>query len=76
MDEPAIDKAASPIAPMRAWIDNVKDVKSLASAIAQLHAAGFGILFAMTASQDSADARNVIAQIDQGGSGRPIATTT
>jgi predicted metalloendopeptidase len=72
MDEPAIDKAGTkPIAPMRAWINNVKDARSLSAAIAQLHAAGFGVLFAMTASQDSADARNVIAQIDQGGLGLP-----
>ncbi len=72
MDEPAIAKAGvKPIAPMRAWIDSVKDVKSLAKAVAQFHAAGFNVLFAMSPTQDSADARNVIAGIDQGGLGLP-----
>ncbi len=72
MDEAAIERAGvKPIAPMRAWIDRVTDAKSLASAIAQFHAAGFSILFAMAETQDSADARNVIVGIDQGGLGLP-----
>ena len=72
MDEAAIDKAgATPLAPMRAWIANVRDVKSLSATIAQLHAAGFTALFQLGPVQDSADATRVIAQIDQGGIGLP-----
>ncbi|MBS1120816.1 MAG: hypothetical protein H6Q90_3044 [Deltaproteobacteria bacterium] len=72
MNEAAIEKAGvKPISAMRAWIDNVKDVKSLSAVVAQLHAAGFNMLFAMNPTQDSADARSVIAGIDQGGLGLP-----
>jgi len=72
MDEAAIEKAGiKPIAPMRAWIDSVTNPKSLTRAIAQLHAAGLPLVFSLGAVQDSADARNVIAGIDQGGLGLP-----
>jgi len=72
MDEAAIEQAGTrPIAPMRAWIDGVGNVKSLSSAIAQLHAAGFPMVFSLSAIQDAADARTVIAGIDQGGLGLP-----
>ena len=72
MDEAAIAKAGlKPIAPLRAIVARVRDVKSLSAAIAQLHAAGFNLLFGMGPEQDSADARNVIAVVDQGGLGLP-----
>lgn len=72
MDEAAIEKAGmKPIAPLRAIVSKVRDVKSLSAAVGQLHAAGFGVLFGMGPTQDSADARNVIAGIDQGGLGLP-----
>ena len=72
MDESAIAKAGlKPIAPLLADIAKVKDAKSLTAAIGKLHAAGFGMLFSLGSTQDSADARNVIAGIDQGGLGLP-----
>ncbi|HEU0037210.1 MAG TPA: M13 family metallopeptidase [Kofleriaceae bacterium] len=73
MDEAAIEKAGiKPIAPMRAWIDQVKDAKSLSQTIAKFHAAGgYNFLFSMSPTQDSANAKNVIAGIDQGGLGLP-----
>jgi len=72
MDEAAIEKAGlRPIAPMLATINKVKDVKSLSAAIATLHAAGFSMLFNFGPTQDSLDARMVIASLDQGGLGLP-----
>jgi putative endopeptidase len=72
MDEPAIEKAGTkPIAPLLATINKVKDAKSLSAAVSQLHAAGFGVLFGMGPTQDSADASKVIAGMDQGGLGLP-----
>ena len=72
MDEAAIEKAGTkPIAPLLATINKVKDAKSLSAAVAQLHAAGFNVLFGMGPSQDSADATKVIIGMDQGGLGLP-----
>src|SRR5262249_29492296 len=51
--------------------DRVKDAKSLSAAIAMMHVNGMGELFTLNPVQDSADARNVIAGIDQGGLGLP-----
>lgn len=72
MDEDAIEKAG--IAPLRtalAAIDRVKDVRTLTAAIAALHGTGVSPLFDLRQTQDAADARNVIAEIDQGGIGLP-----
>ncbi|MFN0247576.1 MAG: M13 family metallopeptidase [Kofleriaceae bacterium] len=72
MDEAAIDKAGlAPIAPLRRAIDKVKDTRSLSAAVATLHAAGVGVLFAFGPIQDAKDARTVIANLDQGGMGLP-----
>jgi putative endopeptidase len=72
MDEPAIEKAGlSALRPLLAAIDQVKDTRSLTQAIAALHASGVAALFALDPTQDSADARNVIANLDQGGLGLP-----
>ena len=72
MDEAAIEKAGlTPIAPMLATINKVKDVKSLSAAIASMHAAGFNILFTFGPTQDALDARQVITGLDQGGIGLP-----
>jgi putative endopeptidase len=72
MDEPAIEKAGlAPLRPGLAAIERVKDVRSLSAAIASLHASGVQALFQLGPIQDSADARNVIAGIDQGGLGLP-----
>ncbi|HET7499873.1 MAG TPA: M13 family metallopeptidase [Kofleriaceae bacterium] len=72
MDEPAIEKAGlSALRPALAAIDKVKDPRSLTAAIAQLQASGVSALFVLGPTQDSMDARNVIAGIDQGGIGLP-----
>jgi putative endopeptidase len=72
MDEAGIEKAGlKPIAPLRAAIDKVKDARSLSAAVATLHAAGVGVLFAFGPTQDAKDAKNVIASLDQGGMGLP-----
>ncbi len=72
MDEPAIEKAGlAPIARLRAAIDKVKDVKSLSQAITTLHAASLGVVFTMFPTQDSKDAKSMIAGIDQAGLGLP-----
>jgi predicted metalloendopeptidase len=72
MDEAAIEKQGlKPIKPMLDVINGVKDAKSLSRAVAVLHSQGFNSLFELGPTQDSADARNVIAGIDQGGLGLP-----
>ena len=72
MDEPAIEKAGlTALRPMLAAIDKVKDTRTLSAAIAMLQASGIQALFVLGPIQDSADARNMIAGIDQGGIGLP-----
>ena len=72
MDEAAIDRAGlAPLRPLLAVIDKVKDTRSLTAALGALDAAGFSGLFELAPVQDAADARNVIAGIDQGGLGLP-----
>ncbi|MBA2543831.1 MAG: M13 family peptidase, partial [Deltaproteobacteria bacterium] len=72
MDEAAIEKAGlAPIAPLRAAIDKVKDVKSLSATVATLHASSVSVLFGMFPTQDAKDATRVIVGIDQGGLGLP-----
>jgi putative endopeptidase len=72
MDEAAIEKAGlKPIASLRKTIDAVKDAKSLSTAVATLHAAGYGVLFTFGPTQDAKDAKMVIANLDQGGMGLP-----
>jgi len=70
MNEPAIEKAGiTPIKPLLAQIDKIKDAKSLTAAITQLHVNGMNALFTMAPTQDAADATRVIAEINQGGLG-------
>ncbi|MBL9014580.1 MAG: M13 family metallopeptidase [Myxococcales bacterium] len=72
MDEAAIEKAGlSPVKPLLGAIDKVKDGKSLSAALAQLHAAGFDLVFDLGPTQDSVDATQVIIGLDQGGLGLP-----
>ena len=72
MDEAAIEKAGlSPLRPVLAAIARIKDTRSLTAALAALDAAGFSGLFVLSPVQDAADARHVIAGIDQGGLGLP-----
>lgn len=72
MDEAAINRVGiRAIRPLLASVDAIRDAKSLSAAVATLHAYGLSALFALDAVQDSADARNVIAEIDQAGIGLP-----
>jgi putative endopeptidase len=72
MDEPTIEKVGlKPIKPIMDVINGVKDAKSLSHAIAVLHTQGFGAVFSLGPVQDSADARQMIAGIDQAGIGLP-----
>ena len=72
MDEAAVEKAGlAPLRPALAAIDRIKDVHSLTAVLAGLEATGFSGLFVLSPVQDSADARRVIANIDQGGLGLP-----
>src|SRR5262249_27335550 len=72
MNEAAIEKAAlAPLRPALAAIEKVRDVRALSAAIAGLPARGGPVPFQLGPIQDSADARNVIAGIDQAGLGLP-----
>ncbi|MBV8757371.1 MAG: M13 family metallopeptidase [Deltaproteobacteria bacterium] len=72
MDEAAIEKVGlKPLRPIFNVIDAVKDPKTLSHAVGVLHAQGYGVLFDMSATVDSADAKKMIAGIDQGGLGLP-----
>jgi putative endopeptidase len=72
MDEAAVEKAGiRPIAPFLASIRKVSDAKSLSAVMAELSASGVNVLFAFGPTQDSADAKQVIGNIDQGGLGLP-----
>jgi putative endopeptidase len=72
MDEPAIERAGlAVLRPALTAIDKVKDLRTLTAAIANLQASGVDALFVLGPRQDAADARNVIANIDQGGLGLP-----
>ncbi|MGE3458849.1 MAG: M13 family metallopeptidase [Kofleriaceae bacterium] len=72
MDEPAIEKMGTrPIASLLNVVNKVSNTKTLSNAIAQLHAAGFGVVFKLRPTQDSKDAKQVIAEIEQGGIGLP-----
>jgi putative endopeptidase len=72
MNEAAIETAGlTALRPVLASIAKVKDPRSLTAAIAALDAAGISTLFVLRAVQDAADARRVIAGLDQGGLGLP-----
>ena len=73
MDEAAIEKhGIKPIKPLLALVAKVKDAKSLGATVIELHAQGMSsTLFDLSPVQDSADARNMIADIDQAGLGLP-----
>ena len=71
-DEPGIEKAgATPIAPLLDRVAKVKDTKTLAAAIIELHASNVFPLFDVESEQDLKDATQVIANLDQSGLGLP-----
>ena len=70
MDEAAVEKAGTkPVAQLFAIVDAIRDGKSLAAGLGGLQAAGLNVVFVIGATQDSADAKQVILGIDQGGLG-------
>jgi putative endopeptidase len=72
IDEPAIEAAGTkPIKPLLDAVGRVKDRKSLAHAITELHAVHVFPLFDITAQQDFKDATQMIAGMDQNGLGLP-----
>jgi putative endopeptidase len=72
MDEPAVEKAGTKaIEPLLSAARKVKDVRTLAAAVATLHKAGVGVLFRARDEQDRKDATKVIFGIVQAGLGMP-----
>jgi endothelin-converting enzyme/putative endopeptidase len=72
MDEAAAEAAgATPLAPELARIAQVQDVAGLAAEIARLQPQGVGVMFRFDSTPDFEDARNMIAEADQGGLGLP-----
>jgi putative endopeptidase len=72
MDEKAIEKAGiKPIRPLLDAVKKVKDPKSLAVALADLHRHGVWAFFDLSNGQDYKDATKMIAVVDQNGLGLP-----
>jgi predicted metalloendopeptidase len=71
-DEPTIEAAGTkPLDPLLAIVGKVKNAKTAATAVIELHAAGIHPFFSIYPLQDFADATQVIAGLDQGGLGLP-----
>jgi endothelin-converting enzyme/putative endopeptidase len=64
-------EAARPVQAAFARIEKVKDVASLTAEIARLRQRGVAVLWTFGSGQDYKDAREVIAEADQGGLGLP-----
>jgi putative endopeptidase len=72
MDEPAIEKnGPAALAAELARLDRVKDARSLATALGELHLGGAQALFNFGSEQDAKDATQVIFTVAQGGLGLP-----
>jgi putative endopeptidase len=72
MDEPSIEKAGlGPLQPLLATAKRVKDQKSLAQAITELHRHKIWVFWDLGPQQDFADATQMIAGMDQDGLGLP-----
>lgn len=72
MDEAAIEAAGiKPLDPFFKEIDSIKDIAGLRNAIAMLHKAGSGPLFAFYSYLDDKDSTINIANVYQGGLGLP-----
>ncbi len=72
MDEPAIEALkGKPLAPLLELVKKVKDEKTLAATVTELHKRRIWALWDVSDTQDSKDATRVIAEIDQDGLGLP-----
>jgi putative endopeptidase len=64
-------EGAKPLKPTLDRIEKVHDSSSLVAEIARLRPQGVGVLWSFGSGQDAKDAREVIAEADQGGLGLP-----
>ena len=72
MDEDAINKKGlAPLQPAMDRIDSIKDKSQLSDLIAHLHGHGINVLFDFGSGADFKNAKQVIAQADQGGLSLP-----
>jgi predicted metalloendopeptidase len=72
MDEKSVEaQGLKGLQPLVDTIAKVKDPATLSVAVAQLHAAGVGVLWRLASTQDEKDATSMIAEISQGGLGMP-----
>jgi putative endopeptidase len=72
MDEDAINKKGlAPLQPALDHINSIKDKSELTAMIAHLHRHGIDVLFSFGSGADFANAKEVIAQADQGGLALP-----
>ena len=72
MDEGAVEaQKTRPLEPLLRIVSKVRDEKSLSTAITELHRMQIWALFDASDTQDSKDATQVIAEIDQNGLGMP-----
>lgn len=72
MDEAAVEAAGTkPLAPLFKLIKSVRDEKSLAKVVTELHRIRIWPIFDIADTQDAKDATQVIAEIDQSGLGLP-----
>lgn len=72
MDEPALNElGVSPLKPDLARIAQIADLKQLVEAVAYLHKQDTSALFRFGSSPDPNNARQTIADLDQGGLGLP-----
>lgn len=72
MDEGAVEAARTkPLDPLFKLVKSVRDEKSLAKVVTELHRRKIWALFDVSDTQDFKDATKVIAEIDQSGLGLP-----
>jgi putative endopeptidase len=72
MDEPAVEaQKTKPLKPLFDLVKKVKDDKSFSAVVTELHKRRIFALFDVSDTQDSKDATQVVAEIDQAGLGMP-----
>lgn len=71
IDEPALEKSLPEVKKFIDQVTKVKDPTSLATAVGQIHAAGFSPFFDVGAIQDLKKSTEVILGLDQSGLGLP-----
>jgi predicted metalloendopeptidase len=70
MDRDGIEKAGiTPLAPLLGKVDGVKDIDTLAAALAMLHTQGITAAFSFSVRPDAKNSATYLAHFDQGGLG-------